>query len=166
MDSIFGIGFPELFTILILAGIVMGPERIGRVARWLGRVTAQLQAISRGFVRQLTTELESIDDGGQMKGAMKDIQDLQKQLADLRGELRGQTTGFLKESKTALKDIEQSIKPPTLGPLIPQDGGTKEGDGEESNNGSSPESKQIEVPKLPELSKLPEPIDVADDPET
>ncbi|MCP5098981.1 MAG: twin-arginine translocase subunit TatB, partial [Chloroflexi bacterium] len=63
MDSFFGIGFPELVTILILAGIVMGPARIGRVARWLGRTTAQLQTISRGFMRQLSAELESVDDG-------------------------------------------------------------------------------------------------------
>ena len=98
MDSVFGIGFPELFTILILAGIVMGPERIGRVARWLGKVTAQLQSISRSFVRQLTVELESIDDGGQMKETVKEIQDLQKQLAELRGEIRGQAKGFITES--------------------------------------------------------------------
>lgn len=159
MDSIFGIGFPELFTILILAGIVMGPERIGRVARWLGRVTAQLQAISRGFVRQLTAELESIDDGGQMKSAMKDIQDLQKQLADLRGELRGQTTGMLDEGKTAVKEIERSIKPPTLGPLIPKDESSAAGDGSESNNGTATETKQSETPQLPKL------VDVPDDPE-
>ncbi|MCA9926218.1 MAG: hypothetical protein KC419_05995 [Anaerolineales bacterium] len=160
MDSIFGIGFPELFTILILAGIVMGPERIGRVARWLGKVTAQLQIISRGFVRQLTMELESIDDGGEMKNAMKDIQELQKQLAELRGEFRGQAKGFITESKTAVQEIEQSIKPPTLGKLISGEEKSTEGDDPTTNNGSSADNKSAEIPPLPKL------VDVPDDPES
>ena len=158
MDSIFGIGFPELFTILILAGVVMGPERIGRVARWLGKVTAQLQAISRGFVRQLTTELESIDDGGQMKETVKEIQDLQKQLAELRGEIRSQAKGFVTETKTAVDEVERSIKPPTLGKLIPDDENDSVGSVDE-NNGASVDNEPAKPPQLPKL------VDVPDDPE-
>ena len=161
MDSVFGIGLPELLAILVLAGIVMGPEKIGHAARWLGKVTAQLQLISRGFVRQLTMELESIDENGEMKNAMKDIQELQKQLGDLRGELRNQTKGFIAQSKTAVKDIEQSIKPPTLGQLIPnEDQAVEEGDGQSSNNGASGESNVSAPPQLPK------PLDVPDDPES
>ena len=63
MDSVFGIGLPEFILIMLIAGIVMGPERIARTARWLGKTTAQLQAISRGFVRQLTAEIDGADDG-------------------------------------------------------------------------------------------------------
>ena len=159
MDSVFGIGFPELFTILILAGIVMGPERIGRVARWLGKVTAQLQAISRGFVRQLTVELESIDDGGQMKETVKEIQDLQKQLAELRGEIRGQAKGFIAESKSVVNEVEHSIKPPNLGKLIPEEKVPEANDTTESNNGTPTDKDQSKTPPLPKL------VDVADDPE-
>jgi len=160
MDSVFGIGFPELFTILILAGIVMGPERIGQVARWLGKVTAQLQAISRSFVRQLTTELESIDDGGQMKETVKEIQDLQKQLAELRGEIRGQAKSFITESKSTVNELEQSIKPPTLGKLIPEEKIPEANDTAESNNGTSADNEQSKTPQLPKL------VDVPDDPES
>jgi len=60
MDSFFGIGAPELILILVIAGLVMGPERIGRTARWLGRTTAQLQGISRSFMRQLNADLDGI----------------------------------------------------------------------------------------------------------
>lgn len=159
MDSVFGIGFPELFTILILAGIVMGPERIGKVARWLGKITAQLQTISRGFVRQLTSELESIDDGGQMKETVKEIQDLQKQLAELRGEIRGQAKGFITESKSTVEEIERSIKPPTLGRLIPEDKVSAANDVPDSNNDALTDKEQSKTPQLPKL------VDVPDDPE-
>jgi Sec-independent protein translocase protein TatA len=72
MDSIFGIGLPELMVILLLAGLFMGPHRIRRVARTLGYWTAQLQTISRQFARQLNTELDSLDSG-EMKGALQDV---------------------------------------------------------------------------------------------
>ncbi|KAA3664851.1 MAG: hypothetical protein DWQ04_03550 [Chloroflexi bacterium] len=156
MDSVFGIGFPELFTILILAGVVMGPERIGRVARWLGKVTAQLQAISRGFVRQLTTELESIDDGGQMKETVKEIQDLQKQLAELRGEIRGQAKGFITDTKSTVNELEQSIKPPTLGKLIPDDNVSEADETSDSSNGTSTDKDESKTPQLPKLVDIPD----------
>jgi Sec-independent protein translocase protein TatA len=158
MDSIFGIGFPELVTIFILAGIIMGPERIGRVARWLGRTTAQLQAIARGFMRQLTAELESADSGGDLKGAVQDIQDLQRQLAELRGELRNQATSVLKEGKTALKEVENTIKPPTLSePTVPKKSTDDEKSGSENGTTSSVD--------LPSDAKLPNVVDIPDDTE-
>jgi len=154
MDSFFGIGFPEFATILILAGIIMGPQRMGQVARWLGKTTAQLQAISRGFARQLSAELDSIDDGGEMKSALADIQDLRRQLTDLRGELRTQTTGVLQEGKDAIKEIERSILPPKLSNPLRLDNEAEAGeDVSKSENGAS------------SAPQLPSPIDIQDDPE-
>ena len=102
MDSFFGIGAPELVLILILAGIVMGPERIGQVARWLGKTTAQLQAISRQFVRQINAELTAADQGEELKGAMDDIKALQRQVRQLRDELK----------TTAMKPFEEGFRQP------------------------------------------------------
>lgn len=87
MDSLFNIGLPELIFILLLAGLVMGPERIRQVARWLGKVTAQTQAISRAFVRQLDSELDAVEKG-ELKAAVSDIQSLQQEIEQLRRELR------------------------------------------------------------------------------
>ena len=65
MDSVFGIGLPELILLVVLAGMVMGPERIVRYARLLGAMTARLQSVSRAFLRQLSAELDSVDSGGE-----------------------------------------------------------------------------------------------------
>ncbi len=155
MDSFFGIGFPEFATILILAGIIMGPQRMGQVARWLGKTTAQLQAISRGFARQLSAELDSIDDGGEMKSALADIQDLRRQLTDLRGELRTQTTGVLQEGKDAIKEIERSIQPPKLSNPLRLDNEAETGEStSKPENGASSS-----------IPQLPSPIEIKDDPE-
>jgi sec-independent protein translocase protein TatB len=109
MDSFFGIGTPELILILLLAGIVMGPERIGKVARWLGKTTAQLQAISRQFVRQLNAELAAADQGEDLKGAMDDIKALQQQVSQLRNELKSAATKPFEEGKAAMDESKQTI---------------------------------------------------------
>lgn len=109
MDSFFGIGAPELILILLLAGIVMGPERIGKIARWLGRTTAQLQAISRQFMRQLNAELAAADQGEELKGAMDDIKALQRQVKQLRDELKTTAVKPIEEGKAAVNESRQAI---------------------------------------------------------
>ena len=73
MDSFFGIGAPELVLILIIASMVMGPKRIGQTARWLGRTTAQLQNISRSFIRQLNAELDLDGENNELKGGEQTV---------------------------------------------------------------------------------------------
>lgn len=162
MDSFFGIGFPELVLILIVAGIVMGPERIGQTARWLGRTTAQLQKISRGFVRQLNQELDSSGDGQAVKETMQELQQLRKELTDLRGEVTKTTKDATLSGRKAVEDIQNSIKPPNMKPptlpVPPKNEG--ETDGESDNaNGNNGATGSTAVPKLPT------PLDIPDDPE-
>lgn len=150
MDSIFGIGLPEFILVLLIAGVVMGPERIAHTARWLGKTTAQLQAISRGFVRQLTAELDGADNGA-FREALAEMQDLQRQVNELRSELNDTVKGTVRETKKAVADgqeaLNQSIKPPTLG---------------KPSNGKVATAEELPKPlPLP----LPKPLNVPDDPE-
>jgi len=149
MDSFFGIGAPELILILVIAGMVMGPERIGRTARWLGRTTSQLQSISRSFVRQLNAELDVDGETGELKSAWKDMQDLRRQLDDLKGELTAVTGSAFKDGEEALadvkKEVERTIAPPSFVP---------------------PKEEAAETAEDPPPSlKLPTRVEVADDPE-
>lgn len=152
MDSIFGIGTPELIVILIIAGIVMGPERIGQAARWLGRTTAQLQSISRGFVRQLNAELDQADESGDLKGAMQDVQDLRRQLAELRGEFTAAASSVAREGQKVRRQAENSIRPPTLG-------------AGENGRKSVPATNDAADEQTAAPVELPQRIEVPDDPE-
>ena len=159
MDSFFGIGAPELVVILLLAGSVLGPKRIRNVAFWLGKVTAQLQAVSRGFTRQLNAELSAIDDGGEMKDAWSEVQDLRRQMADLRKEITSVATKPMAEGQKAIQEartmVDNTIKPPHIGdPHIGQENSTKRKEVEPqdlSQNGAS--------------ADLPNLVDVSDDSE-
>ncbi len=117
MDSFFGIGLPEFVLILVIAGMVMGPERIVRMARSLGVVTARLQNISRTFLRQLSAELDSVDDTGALRSTAEELKQLKQQVADLRDEvftLAGEGIAPQKAPKTINGATRNSILPPTL----------------------------------------------------
>ena len=64
----------------------MGPQRIRQVAFTLGRITAQLQKVSREFTRQLNAELDALE-GGSLRDTMDDVRQLQKEVDELRREL-------------------------------------------------------------------------------
>jgi Sec-independent protein translocase protein TatA len=119
MDNIFGIGLPEFVLIMVIAGMVMGPERIARSARTLGRLTARLQAVSRSFFRQLHAELDSVDEGGQLKDTVAELNQLRRQVSELRSEVFTLAAGTKAETRQAFLDIrretEQTIMPPELG---------------------------------------------------
>ena len=160
MDSFFGIGFPELVLILIVAGIVMGPERIGQTARWLGRITAQMQKISREFVRQLNHELDGSSDGQAVKETMQELQQLRKELSDLRGEVAQTTNRATKAGKQAVEDIQNSIQPPNMKmPKVPAP------PSEQDNSQSRSAGKQNGATEGTAVPQLPTPLEIPDDPE-
>lgn len=164
MDNFFGIGLPELILILVIAGIVMGPERIGRVARWLGKTTAQLQVISRSFARQLNNELDGMDDGHALRDAMQEVQVLRQELQSLRSEFTAVTASVTAEGKTALDEIEHSIRPPALKTVTAKEDGTEEPAAVTADQRSqaSANGAPITAPTTPDLPRL---LEVSDDPE-
>ncbi len=67
MDNIFGIGGSELLVILFLAGIVLGPERLARTAREIGKFVKNVKAYFASLSGELKAELEILDDVQKIK---------------------------------------------------------------------------------------------------
>ncbi|RMG96750.1 MAG: hypothetical protein D6706_09710 [Chloroflexi bacterium] len=158
MDSIFGIGPSELILILLIAGIVMGPQRIAEIARWLGKITAQLQAISRDFMRQLNAELAATESSADLKEALADIQQLQKQVQDLKKELANVPLGTVGETNKVLADAQADLRQTLRNLSAPENSAqpTREVESEEVVAAKTAESMPTPLPK---------PLEVPDDPE-
>lgn len=159
MDNILGIGVPELILILLIAGIVMGPERIGVVARWLGKTTAQLQAISRGFIKQLNSELDGIQDASEIRGAMQDMKDLRGQIEELKQELMSVSSGAVGDSKSTLAQVQDEVERSIAPPSITSKTSTKPGG--KKVDATSVESTAVESTPV---EPLPNRLEVPDDP--
>lgn len=185
MDSILGIGPMELLVILIIAGIVMGPQRIAQAARWLGKFTAQMQAISRGFAMQLRNELDAIDDGGDLKEALKEVRSLQQEVSQLRREVTGvatsavqETADAVNETKAAFKETEEMVQNSIMPPQFMEAAADEEADEPPASNGTPADSAEKkpeqqpqklsangQAPAPPPPPQLPNIIEVSDDPE-
>jgi Tat protein translocase TatB subunit len=66
-NNIFGIGMNELIVIFVLAGIVLGPERIVRVAREAGKFIRNLKGYFASLTGELKSELDILDDTKKVK---------------------------------------------------------------------------------------------------
>ena len=60
--DIFGIGGNELIVNLLLAAIVLGPERLARSAREIGKFIKNVKAYFSSLSSELKSELDVLDD--------------------------------------------------------------------------------------------------------
>ncbi len=60
--DIFGIGTNELIVILVLAAVVLGPERLARTAREIGKLVRSLKGYFGSLSDELKSELDVLDD--------------------------------------------------------------------------------------------------------
>lgn len=179
MDNIFGIGLPEFILILVIAGMVMGPERIVRMARTLGVMTARLQGVSRSFFRQINAELDSVDEDGQLRSTVEELNTLRREMTNLRNEVITLATGTAAESKQAIQQLKQeaehSILPPELkaGLIKPQATSVEPGGKvirppllfESESKPTHVSSKSNGIPSNERQSALPKRVEVSEDPD-
>lgn len=91
----FGIGLPELMLIMVLALLVLGPQRLPEVARLVGRAYAQLRRASEEFqntIRQDIAAIERQEDANRNKAVAQE----------------------LRERFAALEDVQVTIKEPDV----------------------------------------------------
>jgi len=94
----FDIAFTEIVIIALVALIVVGPERLPKVARTLGHLFGRLQRYVSQVKTDISREME-LDELRKLKGSMEDA-------------ARGLESGFQQEMRSAesgVRKIEQDL---------------------------------------------------------
>lgn len=76
-----GIGLPELLFILVLALLVLGPQRLPEVARMVGRAYAQLRRASEEFQQTIRQDLATIERQEDIQRNQAIAQEIRERLA-------------------------------------------------------------------------------------
>jgi sec-independent protein translocase protein TatB len=97
----FDIGFSELMVIGVVALIVIGPEKLPRLARTLGHLTGKLQRYVSDVKADINREIE-LEDLKKMRDSM------QQAASELQGNFTSEVNKTEAELKKAAEDFSKS----------------------------------------------------------
>ncbi len=80
--DIFGVGGPELMVLFVLAGILLGPQRIVKLVRETKKLFNQVQALTRNLTQELTREIDTIKSEVDVLKSAINLDDLEVDLED------------------------------------------------------------------------------------
>ncbi|MFA7268214.1 MAG: Sec-independent protein translocase protein TatB [Sterolibacterium sp.] len=106
----FDVGFSELVVIALVALIVIGPERLPKVARTAGILLGRLQRYVNDVKADINREIQ-----------LEELKKLQEQLAN---QTRGLETSLTQEMRAVEDSLNQTIAPPeesAQAPVNPSD---------------------------------------------
>ncbi|HEY9280210.1 MAG TPA: Sec-independent protein translocase protein TatB [Eoetvoesiella sp.] len=105
----FDVSFSELLLIGVIALIVIGPERLPKVARTIGHLVGRAQRYVSDVKTDIQREMD-VDEITNLKGQMEEAANTVKaSIADAGNSLRNP----IDEAKEALKDAQASLKDAT-----------------------------------------------------
>jgi sec-independent protein translocase protein TatA len=94
----FGIGMPELIIILVIALIVIGPQKLPDIARSLGKGLAEFKKASDDFRNNISEEARAEDDKER----------LAKEAAEKEKQLKEAEAAYAKPEEAKKPVVEQS----------------------------------------------------------
>jgi len=95
--NFYGVGMPEIILILVLALIVVGPQRLPELAAQLARLVRQARRYAGQITSQLKYELGDVSE---------DYEALRRELQQLRQELTQQAKPLQDELDAARADLK------------------------------------------------------------
>lgn len=89
------IGFGELIIILVIALVVLGPDKLPEAGRALGKA---VRAVKK-FIRETTEELDVMDD----------VREIRKDIDDIQRDVRTMGTGIEKSVQQEAQKLEETL---------------------------------------------------------
>ena len=129
----FDVGFSELMVIAVVALIVIGPERLPRVARTLGHLFGRLQRYVNDVKADINREIE-LDELRKFKSSFEDAaRGLESTARDVQSEVS--------KTEGELNSLAASADPLASAPAAETPGGTAGGDPQASQGVAAAEPK-------------------------
>ena len=112
----FDIGFSELVVIGVVALIVIGPERLPRVARTLGHLAGRLQRYVSDVKSDISREME-LEDLRKMRDSMQQAassfeSSVKGELNKTESELNQSVESLMQDKPVEAKPKSEDVKPP------------------------------------------------------
>ena len=118
----FDVGFSEMLVIGIVALVVIGPERLPRVARTLGVLFGRMQRYVSQVKADINREMEAADLGkvkSEFESAARSFKtDIESHAADAEREIREVQASIDRELQAAAKDAAPASPPETPSPQL------------------------------------------------
>jgi len=114
----FDLGFSELMLIALVALVVIGPERLPRVARTLGHLAGRLQRYVADVKADINREVE-LDELSKMRDSMQEAAsgmessfnaELQKTESELNAAVEGKSDAQVSPAQEAAPAIDEKQK--------------------------------------------------------
>ncbi|PTD96713.1 Sec-independent protein translocase protein TatB [Pseudothauera lacus] len=104
----FDFGFSELMLIAVVALVVVGPERLPKVARAAGHMLGRLQRYVGDVKSDIQREM-------QLEDLKKLQQQVEHQARELEGSLRGQMNSVESEIDRSVAEVREVVAPASAG---------------------------------------------------
>lgn len=95
----FDLGFSELMVIGVVALVVLGPERLPKVARQAGQWMGKLQRYVADVKADINRQME-----------LEELRNLQKEVKQTAQEVKNSLEGAVGDARSQFSEIEQSFK--------------------------------------------------------
>lgn len=113
----FGIEFPELIVIAVVALIVIGPEHLPKVARTIGHLWGRAQKYVNGIKADISRDM-ALDEFRQMQQtAQKELSDVEQSISQARQDLGRQVHDVDSTDTTPVQTMPVND---ALSPVLPR----------------------------------------------
>lgn len=118
------ISFAELLLCLVVALVVLGPERLPKLVRTVGSWTGQ----ARVYLKNLTAELDRESRLSELKAQLEEanqlVRDQQRAVSNLMTKASAGAYGTAQELKSAVTDAPRAPQDDPAAPAAPDDAPT------------------------------------------
>lgn len=101
----FNIGLGEIMIVLVVAFVIVGPDDLPKVARWLGHGVRKL----RRFIRDIKQETGWDEVEREVKGVERDVKQTIREM-DISADLKAAARDVKREVDDIGKDMERDMK--------------------------------------------------------